>query len=234
MRTRGSVTTYSVQEDSPRVPDYVPDSAATGTAWATGAKTSDGRISTTPNSNLPLTTILELAQSAGFRTGDVTTARITDATPAVLMSHVNDRGCEGPSDMATCPKYDRANGGPGSIATQAVDHGVDVLMGGGQDKFGQTIQAGPGSGQTVAQYATQSLGYTQVTTRDDANLDINYATALQGESQSHTGDEVPIFAKGPRSKRFRGIIEQTQIFSIMRNALRMPRTQNQSKTVQLK
>ena len=42
----GDVTTYSVQETNPLVPDYVPDSAATGTAWATGVKTSNERIST--------------------------------------------------------------------------------------------------------------------------------------------------------------------------------------------
>src|ERR1700737_4627001 len=36
----GAYTTYSLQERSPSLPDYVPDSAATGTAWATGSKTS--------------------------------------------------------------------------------------------------------------------------------------------------------------------------------------------------
>ena len=41
-------------------------------------------------------TILELAKKAGYRTGDVTTAELQDATPAVLGPHVVDRGCKGP------------------------------------------------------------------------------------------------------------------------------------------
>lgn len=44
---RGDVTTWSVTEDDPDLPDYDPDSASTATAWSTGSKTSDGRISTT-------------------------------------------------------------------------------------------------------------------------------------------------------------------------------------------
>src|ERR1700739_4075730 len=42
----GSVTTYALQEGDPAKPDYVTDSAAGGPAWATGHKTSNGRIST--------------------------------------------------------------------------------------------------------------------------------------------------------------------------------------------
>src|SRR5262249_56544346 len=43
----GEYTTYAVQELDPALPDYVTDSAASGTGWATGSKTSNGRISTT-------------------------------------------------------------------------------------------------------------------------------------------------------------------------------------------
>src|SRR5262249_60809271 len=43
----GADTTYSVRETDPDLPDYVTDSAASGTGWATGHKTSNGRISTT-------------------------------------------------------------------------------------------------------------------------------------------------------------------------------------------
>ena len=81
----GAYTTYSVQESNPKLPDYVPDSAATGTAWATGSKTSNGRISTTAGTDQDLKTILEIAHERGFLTGNVSTAELTDATPAVLM-----------------------------------------------------------------------------------------------------------------------------------------------------
>src|SRR5262249_42617306 len=91
----GAYTTYSGQEEHPDLPDFVPDSAATGTAWATGHKTSNGRISTTPGDDRDVPTILELAQQRGYRTGDVTTAELTDATPAVLGAHVASRSCQG-------------------------------------------------------------------------------------------------------------------------------------------
>ena len=160
----GEYTTYSVQESSPRLPDYVTDSAASGSGWATGHKTSNGRISTAAGSSgvAPLTTILEMAQKAGFRTGDVSTAEITDATPAVLASHVNDRSCQGPANMASCPAYKKAAGGPGSIAEQEVDHHVDVILGGGKQRFDQIIREGPFAGKSVIESA-RAQGYTVVT-----------------------------------------------------------------------
>jgi alkaline phosphatase len=164
----GQMTTYSLQESDPSLPDYVPDSAATGTAWSTGAKTSNGRISTTAGADQDLTTILEQAEASGLVTGNVSTARLTDATPAVLMSHVNDRGCEGPDNMANCPQDLISAGGQGSIAEQSITKGVDVLLGGAADKYGQTITEGPNAGKTVAQAAADA-GYAVV--NDEAALD---------------------------------------------------------------
>ena len=162
----GAYTTYAVEESNPSLPNYVTDSAASGTGWSTGHKTSNGRISTLPGTNYisPIPTILELAQRAGYRTGDVSTAELTDATPAVLASHINARGCQGPADMSACAIYKKANGGPGSIAEQLVDHKVDVLLGGGLQRFEQKTEAGP----TVVDRA-KSLGYKFVT--DAAGLD---------------------------------------------------------------
>lgn len=158
----GAYTTYSLQESNPKLPDYVTDSAASGTAWATGSKTSNGRISTTAGTDKNLKTILELAQQRGFKTGNVTTAELTDATPAVLMSHVNDRDCQGPQDMATCPPDKKSAGGPGSIAEQSIDHGVDVLLGGGKQRYDQVIDGGSFKGKTVLASA-QAQGYQIVT-----------------------------------------------------------------------
>lgn len=157
----GAYTTYALQESNPDRPDYVTDSAASGTGWATGNKTSNGRISTVAGSTnvAPFATILELAQKAGYATGDVSTAELTDATPAVLASHINDRDCQGPANMATCGVYKKANGGPGSIAEQEVDTQVDVLMGGGYSRFAQTIDGGPFVNQTVLAQAA-AKGYT--------------------------------------------------------------------------
>jgi alkaline phosphatase/streptomycin-6-phosphatase len=95
-------------------------------------------------------------------TGNVSTAELTDATPAVLDAHVNDRGCQGPTDMAACPQDKKSAGGPGSIAEQTVDHRVDVVLGGGKQRFDQVIDGGPDAGKTVVQSA-QRQGYAVVT-----------------------------------------------------------------------
>jgi alkaline phosphatase len=158
----GSYTTYAVREDNPSLPDYVTDSAASATAWATGVKTSNGRLSTAPGTDRDLRTILEIAQAKGFRTGLVSTADLTDATPAAMASHVNNRDCQGPADMAECPKRRKSAGGKGSIAEQEVDRRVDVLLGGGKKRFEQILDGGPHAGKTVIQSA-RAQGYTLVT-----------------------------------------------------------------------
>jgi alkaline phosphatase len=129
----------------------LPDSAATGTDWATGKKTIDERVSQGPSSAVDVPgdndaheTVLEIAQEQGKKTGNVSTAEITDATPAVLAAHTSDRGCQGPEDTAkTCPTETKAAGGLGSIAEQEVDHGIDVILGGGAARFAQKTDAGP-------------------------------------------------------------------------------------------
>jgi alkaline phosphatase len=164
----GSATTYSLLETDPSKIDYVTDSAAGGTAWATGHKTSNGRISTEAGTNRALPTILELAQRLGFRTGDITTAEITDATPAVLGSHVSGRGCQGPADMKSCEREKKSGGGLGSIAEQLIDHHIDVLMGGGLKRFESRIDGGVYQGKTVTQMA-EAEGYKIVETGAEMN-----------------------------------------------------------------
>ncbi|WP_030602348.1 alkaline phosphatase [Streptomyces achromogenes] len=161
----GEYTTYAVHKDG--TPDYVTDSAASGSGWATGVKTVNGRISKTPGSDKAVRTILELAQKNGYATGSVTTAELTDATPAVLASHVTDRSCQGPADMAKCPADTIPAGGPGSIAEQSVNHKVDVLFGGGKQRFEQKVTDGRYKGLTVTEQA-RKLGYQVVT--DNASM----------------------------------------------------------------
>lgn len=191
----GAMTTYAVQEAHPNLPDYVPDSAATGTAWATGSKTSNGRISTTPGTDIDLTTILELAQRKGLRTGDVSTAELTDATPAVLASHVSARGCQGPTDMAACPQDKKAAGGPGSIAEQLVDHKVNVLLGGGKQRFDQKIDGGPFAGKTVLDSAI-AQSYRVITKTSDLD-------ALKSEK-----NVLGLFSSGNMSLEWSGALAQ--------------------------
>ena len=69
----GQYTTYSLTKAT-GLPDYVPDSAATGSAWSTGTKTYDNAVSVNLNGQ-PQKTLLELAKENGLKTGDVTTVR---------------------------------------------------------------------------------------------------------------------------------------------------------------
>jgi alkaline phosphatase len=146
----GFDTTWSVKPGAGtnHLPDYDPDSASTGSMWATGRKTIDERISQGPSSAIEVPgenyrTVLEIAQAKGMKVGDVSTAEISDATPAVLSSHISLRGCQGPTDAATlCPEETKAAGGLGSIVEQQVDHRIDVLLGGGRARYEQPLTAG--------------------------------------------------------------------------------------------
>ena len=94
----------------------VTDSAAAGTALATGVKTNNGTISLGPEGKR-IKTILELAREMGKSTGIISTKHITDATPAVFVSHVSSRS-----------KLE-------DIAAQMVRSRVDVVLGGGKRYF---------------------------------------------------------------------------------------------------
>jgi alkaline phosphatase len=80
--TTGSLATASL--------DGVTDSAAAGTALATGVETHNGQLSTAPNGR-PVETVLERAESNGKATGLVTTDAETGATPAAFAAHVMSR-----------------------------------------------------------------------------------------------------------------------------------------------
>lgn len=70
--------------------ELITDSAAGGTALATGVKTYNGAVGVGPD-GAPVTSILEEAARAGKATGLVTTSQVTDATPAAFAAHVPDR-----------------------------------------------------------------------------------------------------------------------------------------------
>ncbi len=116
----GQATTYADRgEDGGKVVSgIVTDSASAGTAFATGHKTYNAGISVSNEDvSKPFASIIEAAENSGKATGLVTTARITHATPAVYASHVRSRDNES------------------AIASQYLESGVDVLMGGGKQFF---------------------------------------------------------------------------------------------------
>lgn len=161
----GAMTTYGLKAgvgpDYPKA--YVSDSAPTASGWSTGKKTIDGRVSQGPcaAANIPgatYETVLERYQDEGKLVGNITTSEITDATPAAAASHISQRGCQRPTDMTACATEKKSAGGLVSIADQLVDHKIDVLMGGGKNRYAQATDAG----SSVLDYATATHGYRLV------------------------------------------------------------------------
>lgn len=92
----------------------VTDSAAAGTALATGNKTNKGMVATLPDGT-ELASMLDKAQQVGKRTGVVVVCRLNDATPATFCCNNPDR--------------DDAE----EITADYLTSGVDYIAGGGMN-----------------------------------------------------------------------------------------------------
>lgn len=162
----GQYTTYATGDGSTRTKQVtaVTDSAASGSAWATGTKTYNNAISV-DNDFTPQLNLIELAKAKGLATGNVSTAEIQDATPAVQAAHSTQRSCYGPQGKTDGTSDDSEkrcdaeqllqNGGIGSISEQILDTRADVTLGGGNKYFAQTAQAGPYKGKTLKEQAAE-------------------------------------------------------------------------------
>ena len=105
----GFQTTYSAT-------DYTTDSAASGTALATGSKTYNGAIGVNVDT-LVIENIREKCEKQGMATGVVATASITHATPAAFVAHQPKRSM-----------YE-------AIASDFLETNIDVFIGGGYKHF---------------------------------------------------------------------------------------------------
>lgn len=123
----GLVKTYSTK--------LITDSAAGATAMATGNKTYNGAISMNVKQE-KLPTILEKAEKKEWRTGIVTTATVTHATPACFYGHQ--------------PTRSRVNQ---ALAAEFLTKDIEVLMGGGWNYF----KKGPEGRDLIAE--AQDKGY---------------------------------------------------------------------------
>ena len=127
----GAVTSLLLSEDEPTgfemapviglsetcsANNYVTDSAAGGTALATGTRTNNGYVGADPNGE-QLTSVLRKAQTYGKKTGIVVNTTLTEATPGAFYAGVTSR----------YKVFD--------IAKQFTESEVDVAIGGGLDHF---------------------------------------------------------------------------------------------------
>jgi alkaline phosphatase len=155
--------------------NIVPDSANTATAWATGNKTVNGTVgvftdntdakyafnqATKANAldNPRVETLWEyLKRNYGYKTGIVSTADMTDATPAGEGGHSFDRGLG----------YD--------IAKQYVDGTFvnaptfDVILGGGKERFETRTSSNSGDIRNLTNELVANFGFTNVGTRTALN-----------------------------------------------------------------
>lgn len=123
----GLVKTYSTK--------LITDSAAGATAMSTGSKTYNGAIAMNIKQE-KLPTILEKAEKKEWRTGIVTTATVTHATPACFYGHQ--------------PTRSRVNQ---ALAAEFLTKDIEVLMGGGWNYF----KKGPEGRDLIAE--AQDKGY---------------------------------------------------------------------------
>lgn len=124
--------------------NLVTDSAAGGTALATGRKTNNGMIGVTPDGK-EADSILDLFKKNGKKAGIISTNTITDATPAAFTASVSNRWS-----------------GQDEIARQRLESGVDVLLGGGRAYFKPEKQ----SGRDLLKEAKQK-GYAYAVNREE-------------------------------------------------------------------
>ncbi|HER07711.1 MAG TPA: alkaline phosphatase [Bacteroides sp.] len=96
----------------------ITDSAASGTALATGTKTYNGAIGL-DTARTVLRNITEVVSEMGWNTGVVATSAVTHATPAAFYAHVEHRNMEE------------------QIAVQLLDSEIDFFAGGGKRFFNQ-------------------------------------------------------------------------------------------------
>ena len=147
-----SLTTYCL--DSGAHP--VTDSAAAGSALATGHKVNYLAISQSPE-GVPWRTILEEAKALGKRTGLIGTDPITRATPAAFGAHE--------------PHRDSYDALAGDYLSSSLP---DVLMGGGGTSTGTTFF----SNARISQ--AQALGYQTVYTKAQMDVLSNSTSRVLG------------------------------------------------------
>jgi alkaline phosphatase len=140
----GQMDTYSKNK-------FITDSAASGTAMATGHKTDNYCIAQLP-CETKIKTILEVARDAGLATGLVATSTITHATPASFAAHNRRRSNQ--AEMAIDL----------SIAN------VDVMLGGGKKYWIPMTEEGSSRKDSLNLWSDMvEKGYSLVQTEEEMN-----------------------------------------------------------------
>ena len=171
----------------------VTDSAAGATAFSCGLRTNNGMVAVTPVEEKPCGTIFEAASLKGYKTGTVSTSRVTHATPAAFTSHVKHRDDE---DL---------------IADQQINSKFfDLFLGGGRREFIPQSEKGSkrkDDRDIIEEAKKQGWKYVETT----------------AELENHNEDEFPLlglFAKSHMNYEIdRNATEQPSLAQMSKKAL---------------
>ncbi len=139
----GSVCTTNLYGD-------ITDSAAAGTALATGYLTKNTVLGLTENLE-PVMNLGEYMKQLGKKLGLVTTTYVLDATPAAFAAHTDVRG------------------NFTAIAKDFLALGVDVVQGGGRSYLTETVADENGNAKTLIELAQSQYGYTYAKNLQEMN-----------------------------------------------------------------
>lgn len=131
-----------IQKTQPAKGGKVTDSAASGTALASGTKTYNGAIGVDLDKQ-PLYSVLARSEARGLATGVVATYSVTNATPASFVAHNESRK----NEEAIAEDYLKTN--------------IDVFIGGGRQFFEKRAD-----GRNLSQ-DLKAKGYTMAYTMDE-------------------------------------------------------------------
>ncbi len=130
------------------VADELTDSAAAGTALASGYKTTNATVGLTKD-GIAVMNLSEWMKTFGKKIGIVSSSFLVDATPATFASHTSARGNHA------------------SIVKDMIMLNVDLLLGGGYGEFNSPIEQEDGSYIGGIEYAKTVGGYQYVTNKEE-------------------------------------------------------------------
>ena len=128
----------------------VTDSAAAGTALATGFLTKNTVVGLTEN-NEPVMNLGEYMKQLNKKLGLVTTTYVLDATPAAFTAHTPARG------------------NFTAVAKDILALGVDVVQGGGRSYLTESVADENGNAKTLIELAQSQYGYTYAKNLQEMN-----------------------------------------------------------------
>ncbi len=154
-QTKGIITTHCANA-------LITDSAAAGTALATGSKTNFSALGVGTDGE-PLKNLTEMAKEAGYGAGVITSVGVNHATPGAFYAHARNRN-----------EYD-------NIARQLIASNVDFAAGGGFD----IEKNGSFSGSDYVQAAREAGIGVYVGKREFSKIEKGRRALLLGSLERH-------------------------------------------------